>query len=85
MVAVLPFACACRPRPATGAGPLRLGTSSAVTSQGPRGRRVAALALVPGAAALDLEFAFGDVVDHAVTGHVGHGVGLGNVAPAFGR
>src|SRR5450830_1026225 len=41
---------------------------------------VAALALVPGAAALQLVAALGHIVDHAVAGHVVHGFGLFDVA-----
>ena len=43
---------------------------------------VAALALVPGAAALDLEVALGDVVDHAIAGDVGQRVGFLDIGGA---
>ena len=45
-----------------------------------RAEGVAALALVPLAAALDLEVALGDVVDDAIAGDVVHRVGFGDVA-----
>src|SRR5690606_5601353 len=38
------------------------------------------LALVPGAAALGLEMALGDVVDHAIAGNMVHGVGFLDIA-----
>src|SRR5690554_1722696 len=47
-------------------------------AQGAKG--VAALALVPGAAAFELELALGYIVHHAVTGYMVHGVGLAHVA-----
>ncbi|MNE46745.1 hypothetical protein D3C80_1411040 [compost metagenome] len=44
---------------------------------------VAPLALVPGAAAFDLEFTLRDVVDHAVAGNVLHRVLLADIAPTL--
>src|SRR5690606_42152465 len=45
-----------------------------------RAESVAALALVPGAAALDLVFALGQIVDDAVAGHVGQRIGFFHIA-----
>jgi hypothetical protein len=55
-----------------------------VTSHGPyRSERVAALALVPGAAAIELEIAFGEIVDRAVAGDMRQRIGFLDIRRAL--